>query len=236
MEHVTRLDVPVTHNFRPVAGAAAGALYRSDALARLDRVGRARLRELGVARVVDLRSALDRRLGGRDRLRGVGADLVRVPMLAGARRSELPGLTLERLYRRLLDRDGAAIGIAVRAVADAPTGAVVVHCTAGKDRSGVVAALLQLAIGVETETVVDDYAMTEANLDGDWAARMRRTVRRLGVDLTPQLDRVLVASPAEAMAATIEHLDAEHDGVEAYLASWGVTDAHLERLEARLAA
>ncbi|GEM_PF-7044816 len=89
MDHA-RIDVPGTDNFREVAVPVSGGrlrpgrLYRSDALSRLPRAGRAALVRLSVRRVVDLRSGIDRRIGGRDRLRGTGAELVRIPMLAGA--------------------------------------------------------------------------------------------------------------------------------------------------------
>ena len=232
---VTRLPVPVTYNFRPVAGTRPGALYRSDALAQLTREGRLTLRELGVTRVIDLRSTLDRRLGGPDRLWPSGAELVRVPMLSGAKKSDVYGLTLETLYRRLLDHHRAAIGAAIRAVADAPTGAVVVHCTAGKDRSGVTAALIQLSAGVDVDTVLLDYTLTQANLAGPWAERMLRRVARFGIDITPQLERVLLSSPAEALVAALEHLETEHGGLDSYLAACGITDTHRERLHERLA-
>lgn len=231
---MNRLHLPVTYNFRPVAGSRPGALYRSDALAELTREGRTTLRGLGVRRVIDLRSGFDRRVGGADRLWRVGADLVKVPVFSDARRSDMHTLTLESLYRRLLDHNSAAIGAAIRAVADAPPGAVVVHCTAGKDRSGLVAALLQLSVGVDVEAIVDDYALTQANLAGPWAERMLRRVGRFRITMTPQLERLLLDSPAEAMAVTLEHLQTEHGGVDAYLAACGVSDLHRERLAERL--
>lgn len=232
---MTRLDVPVTFNFRPVAGTRPGSLFRSDALAKVNRAGRQRLRELGVRRVIDLRSDLDRRLSGPDRIRGVGAELVKAPMLSGGSKSEIYTLSLELVYRKLLDNNGPALGAAIRAVAEAPDGAVVVHCTAGKDRSGVTAALIQLALGVDEDTIVEDFARTEANLAGAWATGMLARMRRLRIEVTPQFQRVLVGSPPEAMAATLQHLRAAHDGGSAYLSSIGVTEAHRERLRMRLA-
>lgn len=92
---MTRLDIPVTYNFRPVAGLVPGKLYRSDALAKVNRQGRAALKVLNVRHVIDLRSDLDRRLGGPDRLWGVGAQLVKVPILAGAKKSDVYNMTLE---------------------------------------------------------------------------------------------------------------------------------------------
>lgn len=231
---MNRLHLPVTYNFRPIAGTRPGALYRSDALAELTREGRTTLRGLGVRRVIDLRSGFDRRVGGADRLWRVGADLVKVPVFSDAKKSDLYTLTLESLYRRLLDHNSAALGAAIRAVADAPPGAVVVHCTAGKDRSGLVAALIQLSVGIDVDAVVDDYVLTQDNLAGPWAERMLRRVGRFRITVTPQLERLLLSSPAEALTETLEHLHTEHGGIDSYLAACGVTDVHRERLVDRL--
>lgn len=232
---MTRLDVPVTYNFRPVAATRAGTLYRADALAKLNRQGRARLTELGVVRVIDLRSDLDRRLAGQDRLTGTGIDLVKVPMLAGNTLGALYEMTLESVYRDLLDSSKEQLGRTLRAVADAPEGAVVVHCTAGKDRTGIVSALIQLALGVDEDAVIADYALTQGHLEGEWKDRVLRKMRRFGVTVTPEITRIFAASPPEALASALEHLRWAHGGAEAYIAEVGITDEHIERLHRRLA-
>src|SRR5438034_394341 len=90
-------------------------------------------------------------------------------------------------------RSGSSYG------ADAP---VVVHCTAGKDRTGIVVALALLAVGVDRETVVSDYALTEANLQGPWLEGMLELVRGYGVEVTPDLRIILGGSPREALETT----------------------------------
>ncbi|MBV1852664.1 tyrosine-protein phosphatase [Catellatospora tritici] len=64
-------------------------------------------------------------------------------------------------YAPMLDHNQARIGAAVRAFAQAPPGAVVVHCHAGRDRTGVLVALLLRLADVDHETIADDYALTE---------------------------------------------------------------------------
>jgi len=230
------LHLPVTYNFRAVEGTRSGSLYRSDALSRLNDEGRARLRELGVRRVIDLRAGLDGVRGGDGHLAGVGAEVVRVPILDGGRLSQMAGITIDVMYRHILDDHLAEVGRVVTAVAEAPDGAVVIHCTAGKDRTGLTSALIQLAVGVAGETVIADYAATEQHLAGEWADGMVHRVRERGVELTPGLQEVLVASPAVAMQRALEHLETAYGGAGGYLAAAGVGASVVERLRTRLLA
>src|SRR5690554_2188004 len=103
---VSRLDIPGTHNFREVAPGVLipGRLFRSDALHRLTREGRSRLRELGIRQVIDLRSSLDRRIGGRDRLRGTGAQVLSVPVDGAPRNPNPRTLSLKDVYEVVLTR------------------------------------------------------------------------------------------------------------------------------------
>ena len=228
------LHLPVTYNFRAVEGTRAGSLYRSDALNRLTEEGRDRLRELGVRRVIDLRAGFDQAHAGEEHLVGVGAELVRVPILDGGRMSQMAGVTIDIVYRHILDDHRDQVARVITAVADAPDGAVVIHCTAGKDRTGLTSALIQLALGVATETVIADYAATEQNLAGEWAEHVIGRVRERGVELTPELREIIVASPAGALQRALEHLEAGYGGVAGYLAAVGVGEPVIERLRSRL--
>lgn len=229
-----RIDVPGTYNFREVLPARPGTLYRSDALHRLTRAGRAGLRRLGITRVIDLRGRWDVRIGGRDRLWGVGAELIRIPIDAGTPSAEASTLQLSQVYRTLLAEYGGQLGEAIRAIADAP-GPVVVHCTAGKDRSGLVVALTLLAIGTPVDQVVADYAITETNLAGEWAERTLRKVRRFRIPMTDSLIAIITRSPAPALLDALAWIDQTHGGVRVYLASIGVDDEVIRRLASRYA-
>lgn len=232
---VTRLDVPGTYNFREVAPGvlAPGRLYRADALHRLDREGRRRIAELGIRQVLDLRSTIDRRVGGRDRLRGTGAVRVSVPIDGAPRRIDFDTITLGEVYRVILSRHRAELARVIRIIASSD-GPVLVHCTAGKDRTGLVIALVLAALGVDRRTILADYAATAANLAGEWTQRMLRKARRFRVRLTDDLTAILVSSPAQVLDETLDWIDAEYGGVIAYLADAGVDGAVLADLRRRL--
>src|SRR5690554_5687346 len=220
---ITRLEVAGTHNFREVAPGvlAPGRLYRSDALHRLSREGRSRLRELDVRQVIDLRSAFDRRIGGRDRLRGTGAELMSVPIDGAPRNPDLRTLSLREVYQVVLTRHQQDLGRVIRAIASAQ-GPVVVHCTAGKDRTGLVAALVLTALDVQRDVIVADYAATAANLSGEWTERMLRKVRRFRVPVTDNLVEILSGSPPSMLTETFDWLDREWGGAVSYLEQAGV--------------
>lgn len=232
---ITRLDVPGTFNFREVAPGILrpGLLYRSDALHRLTRNGRSTLRELGIRQIIDLRSKFDRRVGGRDRLRGVGADYLSVPM-DGARPGVDPKtLTLRDVYEVVLERHQSDFGRVIRTIAGAD-GATLVHCTAGKDRTGLVAALTLTALDIDRDIVLADYAATAANLSGEWTERMLRKVRRFRVPVTDQLIEVLAGSPPDLLSEMFDRIDSEFGGTLAYLEHAGVDRAVRDQLKRAL--
>lgn len=231
----TRLPVEGTYNFREAAPGLLrpGRLYRSDALHRLTPAGRATLRGLGIVRVIDLRSPFDRRLGGRDRLRGVGAEYVSIPILGAGQRLDPATLTLRSVYRTVLTDHGRQIGTAIRAVADAD-GPVVVHCTAGKDRTGLVTALILLALGVPEDDAVADFASSADNLAGEWTERMLRKARWFRVTVTDDLREMLSGSPEAALRDTLRWIEQEYGGVAAYLERVGVNDDVVARLQREL--
>lgn len=96
-----------------------------------------------------------------------------------------------------------------------------IHCTAGKDRTGVGAALVLDAVGVRRDSIVEDYAKTHNNLSGAWSDAMISNLEKRGLEINDKLMDLLTASPADVMQSTLERIDSEYGGSVEYLRSGG---------------
>jgi protein-tyrosine phosphatase len=152
-----------------------------------------------------------------------------VPIDGAPRAFDPRTLTLQEVYETVLTRHQGDLGRIVRAVASAD-GPVVVHCTAGKDRTGLVVALVLTVLELDRDIILADYSATAANLSGEWTERMLRKMRRFRVPMTDNLLEVLSGSPVAALSGAFEWLDREHGGALAYLREAGVDDAVREQL------
>jgi len=250
-------------NFRDTGGTPLtsggatrpGVLYRSEALSTLTPRGVEQLAATDIGVIADFRTDLERAMAPDLLPESRTFQVVALPLLEGAMTgfaqaadpdaaqqavaaalSQLPGLG--DLYVSMLEHGAASFAEVARLTAsstdDAPT-AVLVHCTAGKDRTGVAVALVLDAVGAERSAVVADYAASAERLAGPWAERMRGLITSMGVPLTPELDALVTATPAGAIEQALAWVD-EQGGSAAYLRSGGLTDAELDALRARLAA
>jgi rhodanese-related sulfurtransferase len=151
----------------------------------------------------------------------LGASLA--PALAARR---LADLDLASVYRHLVTDAADAIGRIVRIVANGPF-PVLVHCTAGKDRTGIVIAVLLRAAGVRRDDVVADYLRTSANLPRLWSA-----LRAAGVHLPRR--GALLEVHADALHGVLDEIEATPGGVAGWLDAHGVVRTEVDRLAARL--
>ncbi len=133
-------------------------------------------------------------------------------------------------YRNALDACGDRLATILRRMAEAPEGLVVFHCTAGKDRTGVLAALILKLCEVSDDDVVADYALTAQSTP--LIERLRGRALAGGGD-PDHVERVL-ASDAPTMAAMLDHLASVHGGVHDYLDRHGLEDEARQRLVDRL--
>lgn len=141
-------------------------------------------------------------------------------------------VTLGGLYKRLVDRCGEQLVNAVRSIAR-HDGGVLVHCTAGKDRTGMVTALTLLSLGVDRQVVLDDYALTHANLVGEWTDRFLSR-HSGGPQLPKNLLEVLNGSPTDVLDRALDRIDQEYLGPREYLRAHGLSDADFMLLRRRL--
>jgi len=221
------LTIAGTYNARWVPTEAAGRLARSAALDGLDATGASDLDDHGIALVLDLRENSERAAVPH------GVAVAHVPLYRLPDGLPTSG-SLERVYEFLLTQRGRELGEAVAAVADA-TGPVLVHCTAGKDRTGLVVALALLASGHSEQLVVADYVLSTGVVRERRLAIAESTLAALDLDAESHAAalRLHLDSPAEAIEHALRILDAA-GGAEAYLVRHGVTAQQLRSLRENL--
>jgi Protein tyrosine/serine phosphatase len=151
----------------------------------------------------------------------MGASLA--PALA-AEQTHDPDLTWA--YRHLVRDAAGEIARIVSLVASAP-GPLLVHCTAGKDRTGIVIAVLLRAVGVRRDDVVADYRRTEANLP-----RLIAALRAAGIR-APR-NPALLEVQAPALEAVLAEIEGAPGGVAGWLTEHGVDPSDVARLSDRL--
>ncbi len=226
--------VPGAMNFRDVGGLPAaggvtreGVLFRSGNLARLEDAGVAALGELGIRRIIDLR-ADDEVRHAPSRVAGLSLVTQRVPLFLGSVASFFTGdVSLDDMYRQLITDSAAGVVEVVRGVvADQP---VLVHCTVGKDRTGVTVAVALAAAGVDVEAVVADYARTEALLP---EGRNRRVVELLRTQHpgARHLEDLATRSPAPVMRDLLQTVTAAYGSAAEYLHAHGMTGDEIAEL------
>jgi protein-tyrosine phosphatase len=233
-----------------------GRLLRSDNLQTLTTSDIEQLLGLGLTDVIDLRSDYERASTGpgpltrtdvrrhelslfREQMAGVGDDKpdVRPEVLPEA---ALPWIDLEPsvelghpvasvYFSYLVDRPDSILA-ALRAVGSAP-GAALVHCAAGKDRTGTVVALALTLAGVTLEAVVGDYAASSERVHGVVNRLMASSTYADNLRGRPVESHL---SRPEAMITFLDHIERNYGGVEALLTKMGWTEEETTKLRAKL--
>ncbi len=213
----------------------ANRVFRADGLHRTDAAGQELVAQLGIRRLVDLRSSEEAEGEGRFQHTMVQVDAVpiveRISDLIKTVGVDVTDLMLEHYF--IMARDsGAQFAAALGVVADALDRGepVVFHCAAGKDRTGLVAALLLGGLGVPDDHIAADYAQSALALPalkawftnrGEPAPAKRMKAMGLPAGL---MKKLMVAEPA-TMLALLSWLREQHGSVEGYLAHIGARDS-----------
>jgi protein-tyrosine phosphatase len=203
-----------------------GRLLRSESPHTLSESGVRALLDIGLGAVVDLRTASER-----DRtpspLEGAGVHTLYAPIFTDDEDYPDHLATAGEVYCWWLRERSHGIALAMRAIADAPSAPVLVHCQAGKDRTGVVVALVLRLAGVSIDDIADDYAVSGVQL-AEMLAHDRVTAVERGMDAV-RVERLFTVR-REAMIETMECVDAEHGGVAGLLRRIGIDGPRVERL------
>ena len=219
-----------------------GALVRADSVSQLSEAGWEALTAYGVRTVLDLRGEHER---DDDPPGDLPVEVLHVPFMkaseaeweaiaeeieAAATAAPDVATSTRDVYLIFLERFRANVAAALKAVAHAPEGGVVVHCVGGKDRTGLLVAFLLHLAGVPDEEVAADYALSEERL------RPRHETWFEAADSEEELERLrrIAQTPKEAMLGVFVELERRHGSVEGYLRSTGLTDDELDRLRVRL--
>ncbi|MEV8266613.1 tyrosine-protein phosphatase [Microbacterium sp. NPDC076911] len=221
-------------NFRDTGGLSAGVgftrrsiLFRSGNLARLEPAGTRALGELGLRRIIDLRSDTEV-THEPSRIEGLPITTQHVPLFLGSVASMFANdISLDEMYQLLLDDSALGVVAAVRGIiSDQP---VLVHCTVGKDRTGVVVAIALASAGVDVDAVVGDYARTESLLP---AQRNEAVVARLR-QRHPEarhIEDLATRSPAPVMSSLLSRVSERYGSAADYLRAHGISDDEIDEL------
>ncbi|WJL95176.1 tyrosine-protein phosphatase [Microbacterium sp. ET2] len=226
--------VPGSVNLRDTGGLPAGrgrtrfgVLFRSGNLAQLHDDGVSAIGRLGIRTIVDLR-AHDEVAHAPSRIDSLPVATAHVPLFLGSVTSFFSqDMSLSDMYRSLAEESGEQIVAAIRAVLGDPP--ALVHCTVGKDRTGVTVAIALAAAGVDREAIIADYARTEGLLP-EW--RNRDIVARLK-QRHPEavhLEELATRSPAPVMRAFLDDLEKRYGSAAGFLLAHGLTDQEVQRL------
>ncbi len=242
-----RIPVEGAFNVRDLGGYATvdggqtrwRTLFRAADIHALSRSAQATLTDAGVRNVIDLRGSqelVEAPSVFRDRpdvqyrpCNMTGDTLINrwgtIPV------PDDSSVRLSTMYSTVIDERGDMVRTILESVAEPGALPAVFHCTAGKDRTGVLSALLLGIVGVPRETIVEDYALSARFLYGTSAVPPDGS----GEDASPPFEEYqLKWCPPDAMGLTLDHLDAKYGGIHEYLSSIGVDDAIVSRIRESL--
>ena len=224
------------HNFRRIAGwrtadgkrVAPGRLYRASSLHALEEEDLVTIASMSIGHIVDLRTASERELlpprwptpvpqvwtGAES---SANADLTRMMARDSVSLADFRD-GMRKVYADFPEDLGDAVADLLATLLEIGDGeAVLVHCAAGKDRTGFVVAMVLRALGVREEDILDDYLLTNATFERAFAA----------FAAGHKLDRLEAAVPGASHAMLGAHADYLASADQSLIAHWGSMDAYL---------
>jgi protein-tyrosine phosphatase len=212
-------------------------LFRADGLHRLTDADLAQLAELGLATVIDLRTDQELEEVGRIAWPAPGLAYHHLPML-----DVLPDRTtypawvdvsyVADRYEAMLEKGASAVGEALAILTDPAAYPAVFHCAAGKDRTGLLAAVVLGLLGVSDEDIIADYALSQLAM-----TRMLEWLRAERPEVGEQIEgsaAAIVTAEPDTMSLLLGRLRDRHGSFAGYADSLGVGSAVVRLQEALL--
>ena len=202
-------------------------LFRSDRLSDLSEDDQEELSSYGIRTVIDFRTAAESK---RDISRLWPTVTTHAPLPIGdeiaqqkefverIKAGEITSVTIGDVadsYIDMLSESGAQFASFLDLAADIDFWPLLFHCTAGKDRTGIAAAIILELCGVDRQAVLDDYELTNELRSERRINELRPSLEAAGADI--EAIRPALSAPRDAMAQTLHHLDARYGGVEVFL-------------------
>ncbi|KAI5120677.1 hypothetical protein M0805_006966 [Coniferiporia weirii] len=204
-------------------------LFRSAEISGITEQGKTQLRDLGITMAFDLRSDTEMEKYGTPIPHIDGVEVVRVPVFEKedyspevmARRFQLyaSGKTeaFMELYSQILDNGGPAFAVILKHVRDRPDEGCLFHCTAGKDRTAVIAAILLSLAGVDDEVIAGDYELTRIGREPVRDMILKRLAKEPIFAENKDAALNMLTSRRETMLAFLNLLRNNYGGVEGYV-------------------
>ncbi|KIJ69780.1 hypothetical protein HYDPIDRAFT_142362 [Hydnomerulius pinastri MD-312] len=224
-----------------------GYAYRGAEVSNITEEGSQQMKALGITTIFDLRSDPEMQKYSTPIPHIEGVLILRTPVFATedyspesmAKRFELyaSGTTeaFMKLYSQILDHGGKAFGTILRHVRDRPNSVFLFHCTAGKDRTGIIAAILFKLAGVDDHLICQDYSLTRIGREPDREKVLRRLLNEPLFAANTELALRMLTSRYETMQATLGLLSDKYGGVEAYVKNFcGLTDNDISVIRTNL--
>ncbi|KAF5358989.1 hypothetical protein D9758_004831 [Tetrapyrgos nigripes] len=220
---------------------------RSAELSSITDEGKELLKNLGIRKVFDLRSdtEIEKYVAPLPTIEGV--EVIRCPVFQKqdyspemmAKRYQLyaSGKTeaFMELYSQILDHGGGAFGTILRHIGDNPDEGCIFHCTAGKDRTGIVAAILLKLAGVADDKIAEDYALTRVGREPARDLIMQRLSKEPLFASNNEAALNMFTCRPETMTAFLELLRDRYGGVEEYVKKYcSLTDEDIVTIRANL--
>jgi protein-tyrosine phosphatase len=217
----------------PVGRVRTGLVYRSDSLAHVEPEDVVHLvEERGVKMVVDLRREHEVEATPLEAIEEAGVRVVHISLIDPAvpplQTTDLVDSTLADRYVSILNTSGDQFVSVLRLISEPANRPIVFQCAAGKDRTGLVAAILLGLLDVDDATITRDYAATAAVTDILLARLHARMPGR-----EPPGPRIMSAE-AGTMQAALDWMRATHGSIEGYVSAHGFSEQELASLRREL--